>query len=161
MKGDKGVIDYLNKALRSELTAVSQYWLHYRLQDNWGYQRLGEKSRKESIEEMHHADKLIDRIIFLEGHPNLQVLDPLRIGETPKETLECDLAAELEAIALYKEARDYSEKVKDFVSKNLFEELLTDEEGHTDYLETQLDLVGRIGEQNWGQLNARPAEEVD
>jgi bacterioferritin len=161
MKGDKGVIDYLNKALRSELTAVSQYWLHYRLQDNWGYQRLAEKSRKESIEEMHHADKLIDRIIFLEGHPNLQTLDPLRIGETPVETLECDLAAELEAIALYKEARDYSETVKDFVSKNLFEALLTDEEGHTDYIETQLDLVNRIGEQNWGQLNARPTDEVE
>jgi bacterioferritin len=140
---------------------VSQYWLHYRLQDNWGYGRLGAKSRKESIEEMHHADKLIDRIIFLEGHPNLQTLDPLRIGESPRETLECDLAAELEAIALYKEARDYSEKVKDFVSKNLFEELLTDEEGHTDYLETQLDLVARIGEQNWGQLNALPTDEIE
>ena len=84
MKGDKGVIDYLNKGLRSELTAVSQYWLHYRLQDNWGLGRLAEKSRKESIEEMHHADKFIDRIIFLEGHPNLQTLDPLRIGENPK-----------------------------------------------------------------------------
>ena len=92
MKGDAGVIDYLNKALRSELTAISQYWLHYRLQDDWGYGRLAEKSRKESIEEMHHADKLMDRIIFLEGHPNLQTLDPLRIGENPRETLDCDLA---------------------------------------------------------------------
>ena len=90
---------------------------------------------------MHHADKFIDRIIFLEGHPNLQTLDPLRIGETPKEMLECDLAAELEAIALYKEAREYCGAVKDFVSKNIFEELITDEEGHTDYLETQLDLL--------------------
>jgi bacterioferritin len=161
MKGDAGVIDYLNKALRSELTAVSQYWLHYRLQDNWGYGKLAEKSRKESIEEMHHADKLIDRIIFLEGHPNLQTLDPLRIGESPRETLDCDLAAELDAIALYKEARDYSEKVRDYVSKNLFEELLADEEGHTDYLETQIDLVGRIGEENWGQLNAKPTNEID
>ena len=161
MKGDAGVIDYLNKALRSELTAVSQYWLHYRLQDNWGYGKLAEKSRKESIEEMHHADKLMDRIIFLEGHPNLQTLDPLRIGESPRETLDCDLAAELDAIALYKEARDYSEKVRDYVSKNLFEELLADEEGHTDYLETQIDLVGRIGEENWGQLNAKSADKVD
>ena len=93
--------------------------------------------------------------------PNLQTLDPLRIGETPKETLECDLAAELDAIALYKEARDYCEKVGDYVSKNLFEELMTDEEGHTDYLETQLDLVGRIGEQNWCQLNALPTDEVE
>jgi bacterioferritin len=161
MKGDAGVIDYLNKALRSELTAISQYWLHYRLQDNWGYGKLAEKSRKESIEEMHHADKLMDRIIFLEGHPNLQTLDPLRIGESPRETLDCDLAAELDAIALYKEARDYCEKVRDYVSKNLFEELLADEEGHTDYLETQIDLVGRIGEDNWGQLNAKPADEID
>jgi bacterioferritin len=161
MKGDAGVIDYLNKALRSELTAVSQYWLHYRLQDNWGYGKLAEKSRKESIEEMHHADKLIDRIIFLEGHPNLQTLDPLRIGESPRETLDCDLAAELDAIALYKEARDHCEKVRDYVSKNLFEELLADEEGHADYLETQIDLVGRIGEENWGQLNAKPTNEID
>jgi bacterioferritin len=161
MKGDAGVIDYLNKALRSELTAISQYWLHYRLQDNWGYGKLAEKSRKESIEEMNHADKLIDRIIFLEGHPNLQTLDPLRIGESPRETLDCDLAAELDAIALYKEARDYCEKVRDYVSKNLFEELLADEEGHTDYLETQIDLVGRIGEENWGQLNAKPTNEID
>jgi len=161
MQGDKGVIDYLNRGLRSELTAVSQYWLHYRLQDNWGLGRVAEKSRKESIEEMHHADKFIDRIIFLEGHPNLQVLDPLRIGETPKETLECDLAAELEAIALYKEARDYCEGVKDFVSKNLFEELIADEEGHTDYLETQLDLLNRIGDQNWCQLNALPTDKIE
>jgi bacterioferritin len=160
MRGDSGVIDYLNKGLRSELTAVSQYWLHYRLQENWGLQRLAEKSRKESIEEMHHADKFIDRIIFLEGHPNLQTLDPLRIGENPKETLECDLAGELDAIALYKEARDYCEQVKDFVSKNLFEELLTDEEGHTDFLETQLDLIARIGVENWSQLNALPTHEV-
>ena len=160
MKGDKGVIDYLNKALRSELTAISQYWLHYRLQHDWGYGKLAKKSREESVEEMHHADKLMDRIIFLEGHPNLQTLDPLRIGETPKETLECDLAAELDAVALYKEARDYCEKVKDFVSKNLFEELLTDEEGHVDFLEVQLGLMDRIGEANWGQLNAEPTNEV-
>jgi bacterioferritin len=160
MKGDKGVIDYLNKALRSELTAVSQYWLHYRLQANWGYGKLAKKSRGESIEEMNHADKLIDRIIFLEGHPNLQTLDPLRIGENPRETLDCDLAAELDAVALYKEARDYCEKVKDFVSKNLFEELLSDEEGHVDFLETQLDLYARIGEGNWGALNAEPTNEV-
>ncbi len=161
MQGDQGVIDYLNKGLRSELTAVSQYWLHYRLQDNWGLQRVAEKSRKESIEEMHHADRFIDRIIFLEGHPNLQTLDPLRIGETPKETLECDLAAELEAIGLYKEARDHCESVRDYVSKNLFEALIADEEGHADYLETQLDLLNRIGEQNWCQLNAQPTDKVE
>ena len=161
MKGDQGVIDYLNKGLRSELTAISQYWLHYRLQVDWGYGKLAKKMREESIEEMHHADKLMDRIIFLEGHPNLQTLDPLRIGETPRETLECDLAAELEAVAFYKEARDYCDSVKDFVSKNLFESLLTDEEGHVDFIETQLDLYDRIGGENWGLLNAEPANEVE
>jgi len=161
MKGDTGVIDYLNKGLRSELTAVSQYWLHYRLQEDWGLGKLAKKSRAESIEEMGHADKLIARIIFLEGHPNLQTLDPLRIGETPKETVECDLAAELEAVTLYKEARDYCESVRDYVSKNLFEELLTDEEGHVDFLETQLDLMDRIGQPNWDQLNAEATNEVE
>ena len=103
----------------------------------------------------------IARIIFLEGHPNLQTLDPLRIGETPRETVEADLAAELEAVALYKEARDYCEKVRDFVSKNIFEELLTDEEGHVDFLETQLGLMDRIGQQNWDQLNAEATNEVE
>ena len=161
MKGDQGVIDYLNKGLRAELTAVSQYWLHYRLQADWGLGKLAKKSRAESIEEMGHADKLIDRIIFLEGHPNLQTLDPLRIGESPRESLECDLAAELEAVALYKEARDYCESVRDYVSKNIFEALLTDEEGHVDFLETQLDLMNRIGQQNWDQLNAEPTNEAE
>jgi bacterioferritin len=160
MKGDKGVIDYLNKALRSELTAINQYWLHYRLQADWGLQKLAQKSREESVEEMHHADKLMDRIIFLEGHPNLQTLDPLRIGENPKETLECDLAAEHDARTLYIEARNHCDKVGDYVSKNLFEELIADEEGHIDYLETQLDLLARIGEANWNQLNAAPVTEI-
>lgn len=104
MKGDKKVIEYLNKALRHELTAVSQYWLHYRLQDDWGLGSMAKKSREESIEEMEHADKLIERIIFLEGHPNLQKLDPLRIGENPRETLECDLAAEQSARAVQRGA---------------------------------------------------------
>lgn len=161
MKGDPGVIDYLNRALRSELTAISQYWLHYRLQEDWGFGRLAKKSREESIEEMHHADKLMDRIIFLEGHPNLQTLDPLRIGQTPRETLVADLAAEHDARTLYIEARDHCERVGDYVSKMLFEELIDDEEGHIDYIETQLDLVERIGEQNWGQLNALPTDKVE
>ena len=154
MKGDQGVIDYLNKALRAELTAVSQYWLHYRLQEDWGYGRLAKKTRGESIEEMQHADKLMDRIIFLEGHPNLQTLDPLRIGETPRETLECDLAAEQEARALYKEAREYCAEVGDYVTMKLFETLMADEEGHIDYLETQLDLIKQMGIQNYIQLNS-------
>ncbi|MCO6381187.1 bacterioferritin [Oceanicola sp. 502str15] len=161
MKGDEKVIEYLNAALRSELTAVSQYWLHYRMQDDMGLKGLADKSREESIEEMHHADKLITRILFLEGHPNLQKLDPLRIGETPKEMLEADLAAEHEARTLYKEARDHCESVGDYVSKNLFEELMTDEEGHIDFLETQLDLHDRVGEQNYAQINASTAADAE
>ena len=106
MQGETKVIEYLNAALRHELTAVNQYWLHYRLQMDWGYARLGEKSREESIEEMRHADKLIERILFLEGHPNLQQLDPLRIGENVKECLECDLAAEEDARAMIPSADD-------------------------------------------------------
>ncbi|AXT25218.1 bacterioferritin [Ruegeria sp. AD91A] len=159
MKGDPKVIEYLNKSLRHELTAVSQYWLHYRLQEDWGLGHMAKKSREESIEEMGHADKLIERIIFLEGHPNLQKLDPLRIGQTPKETLECDLAAEIDARALYKEARDYCREAGDYVSMSLFEQLMSDEEGHIDFLETQLDLYERIGEANYAQLNASKMDE--
>ncbi len=161
MKGDKQVIDYLNRALRSELTAVSQYWLHYRLQEDWGYGRIAAKSRAESIEEMHHADGLIERIIFLGGHPNLQKLDPLRIGQNLRETLESDLAAEHDARTLYIEARDHCESVSDYVSKNLFERLLSDEEGHIDYLETQIDLYDQIGAERYGLLNASPADSAD
>jgi len=158
MKGDSKVIEYLNKALRSELTAVSQYWLHYRLQEDWGFGKVAAKSREESIEEMHHADKLIERIIFLGGHPNLQKLDPLRIGQNLKETLDCDLMAEHEARTLYIEARDHCESVGDYVSKNLFEELIADEEHHIDFLETQLDLYESLGEKHYGLLNASSAD---
>ena len=161
MKGDERVLDYLNRALRHELTAVSQYWLHYRLQEDWGLGRMAKKSREESIEEMQHADKLIERIIFLEGHPNLQKLDPLRIGQNAKETLECDLAAEIDARALYKEARDVCREAGDYVSMDLFEELMGDEEGHIDFLETQLDLYERLGAENYQQLNATPMDEAE
>ena len=161
MKGDAKVIEYLNAALRSELTAVSQYWLHYRLQEDWGFGKIAKKSREESIEEMHHADRLIQRIIFLEGHPNLQKLDPLRIGQNIKETLEADLAGEHDARTLYIEARDHCEKVGDYVSKALFEDLIGDEEGHIDFLETQLGLFDQIGAQNYGLLNAKPANEAE
>lgn len=161
MKGDKKVIEYLNKALRSELTAVSQYWLHYRLQEDRGLVHMAAKSRAESIEEMHHADELIQRIIFLGGHPNLQKLDPLRIGQTPKETLEADLAAEEEAAALYREARKYCSEVDDYVSMALFEKLLTDEEGHMDFMQTQLDLLDKIGPENYAQLNASTMDEAE
>ena len=161
MKGDEKVIEYLNRALRSELTAVSQYWLHYRLQDDWGLSHMAKKSREESIEEMNHADKLITRIIFLGGHPNLQKLDPLRIGENPKETLEADLAAEHEARTLYIEAREHCEKVADYVSKNLFEELIADEEGHIDFLETQLELYARVGDERYAVINATRMDEAE
>lgn len=161
MKGDAKVIDYLNRAIRSELTAVSQYWLHYRLQEDWGLGHMARKSRAESIEEMHHADQLIARVIFLQGHPNLQKLDPLRIGQTPRETLECDLAAEQEARALYKEAREYCAEVGDYVTMKLFETLMADEEGHIDFLETQIDLFDKLGAERYAQLNALPMDQAE
>jgi len=153
VKGDPKVIDYLNRGLRSELTAISQYWLHYRILDNWGLKNLAKKWREESIEEMEHADKFVARILFLEGFPNLQVLDPLRIGQSVKEILESDLAAEHEARNLYLEAAQYSESVNDRVSKRLFEELAEDEEGHIDFLEEQLDLIGRLGIELYSQAH--------
>lgn len=161
MKGDAKVIEYLNAALRSELTAVSQYWLHFRLQEDWGLGRLAAKSRAESIEEMQHADKLIARIIFLEGHPNLQKLDPLRIGQTVKETLEADLAGEHDARTLYIEAREHCDKAGDYVSRALFDALIADEEGHIDFLETQISLYEKLGEERYAMLNALPANEAE
>ncbi len=151
MKGDAKVIEYLNRGLRSELTAVNQYWLHYRILDDWGYKELAQFWRKESIEEMQHADKFVERILFLEGFPNLQELDPLRIGQNIEEILNCDLAAEMEARALYLEAAAYCDSVSDRVSKNLFEELAADEEGHIDFLETQIELVEQVGVQLYAQ----------
>lgn len=151
MKGEAKVIEYLNKGLRSELTAVSQYWLHYRLLEDWGYNDLARKWREESIEEMKHADKFIARIIFLEGHPNLQELNPLRIGENVQEVLQVDLEGEYEARSLYLEAAKHSESVNDRVSRILFEELASDEEDHIDFLETQLNLVKELGLQLYAQ----------
>ena len=159
MKGDAKVIDYLNKGLRSELTAVSQYWLHYRILDNWGLKDLAKKWREESIDEMKHADKFTVRIIFLEGFPNMQVLDPLHIGQNVKEILDVDLAAEIGARALYQEAAAYCASVKDFVSRDLFEELMADEEGHIDFLETQLDLVGKLGVELYSQRHMGELDE--
>jgi bacterioferritin len=161
MKGDPKVIEYLNKGLRSELTAVSQYWLHYRLLDNWGYRELAKKWRKESIEEMEHADKFTTRIIFLEGFPNMQVLDPLHIGQTIKEVLDCDLQAEIGARTLYQEAATYCQAAKDYVSRDLFEELMKDEEGHIDFLETQLDLVAKLGLELYAQHHIGELDEGD
>jgi bacterioferritin len=161
MKGDAKVIEYLNKGLRSELTAINQYWIHYRMLDNWGYKDLAKKWRKESIEEMQHADKFTVRIIFLEGFPNMQVIDPLHIGQTVKEVLECDLQAELDARALYQEAATYCHSVQDYVSRDLFEELMHDEEEHIDFLETQLDLVAKLGLELYAQHHIGEPEEDD
>ena len=151
MKGNPEVVDYLNKALRHELTAVNQYWLHYRLLDNWGYKVLAKQWRKESIEEMQHADKLIERIIFLDGNPNMQTLDSLRIGQTVKEVLDRDLQAETEARAFYEEAATHCHSVKDYVTRGLFEQLMHDEEHHIDFLETQIDLVAKLGPELYAQ----------
>lgn len=161
MKGEPKVIERLNQALFLELGAVNQYWLHYRLLEDWGFKRLAQKERAESIEEMHHADRLIDRIIFLEGHPNLQSVAPLRIGQNIKEVLEADLQGEYEARAAYKESREICDELGDYVSKQLFDELLKDEEGHIDFLETQLELLSSIGEERYGLLNASPADESE
>jgi bacterioferritin len=151
MKGDAKVVEFLNKALRHEMTAVNQYWLHYRLLDNWGYKDLAKQWRKESIEEMEHADKLIERIIFLDGFPNMQVLDPLHIGQNVKEVLDCDLAAEMSARALYQEAATHCHAAKDYVTRDMFEKLMADEEHHIDFLETQLDLVAKLGLELYAQ----------
>ena len=151
MRGEPKVIDYLNKALRHELTAVNQYWLHYRILDNWGYKDLAKVWRKESIEEMEHADVLIARILFLEGSPTMVTPDPLRIGNTVEEILHKDLEAEIDARTLYLEAAQYCLSVNDSVSKNLFEKLTADEEGHIDFLETQLELIKQVGAQLYGQ----------
>jgi bacterioferritin len=159
MRGDPGVIEFLNKGLRHELTAINQYWLHYRLLDNWGYRALAKQWRKESIEEMRHADKLVERIIFLDGFPNMQVLDPLHIGQNVKEVLDCDLAAEFSARALYQEAAGYCHGVKDYVTRDLFEALMADEEHHIDFLETQLDLVAKLGLELYAQHHIGKLEE--
>ena len=159
MKGDKKVIEQLNRALFMELGAVNQYWLHYRLLDDWGYKLLAAKEREESIEEMQHADKLVERIIFLEGHPNLQSVAPLKIGQNVREVLEADLAGEYEARTAYKEARDICHGAGDYVTMKLFEDLLADEEGHIDFLETQLDLIGRIGLELYTQKHIGHLEE--
>jgi len=161
MKGDQKVIDYLNKALRLELTAINQYWLHYRLLEDWGYTKLAKKERAESIEEMQHADKLADRIIFLEGLPNMQQLDPLRIGQTVREVLEADLAGEYDARTHYSEGREVCRVAGDIVSMKLFEELLQDEEGHIDFLETQIGLHDQLGPEKYGQLQADSANKVE
>jgi bacterioferritin len=157
MKGDPQIIEWLNKALKAELTAINQYFLHSRMFEDWGLQRLAKKEYAESIEEMNHADRLIKRILFLEGLPNLQDLGRLRIGETPVESLKCDLALEHDAIPMYRDAVEYAESCRDYVSRDLFQSILDDEEEHVDWLETQFDLIERIGEQRYLQSQMEQA----
>jgi bacterioferritin len=149
MKGDAKVIEFLNKALYNELTAINQYFLHAKMLKNWGLKELAEHEYKESIDEMKHADKLSERILFLDGLPNFQMLGKLRIGENPRELLECDLALEMEGVPLLREAIQYCEGVSDYVSRQLFADILDSEEEHIDWLETQLSLIDRIGEPNY------------
>ncbi|GGO97480.1 bacterioferritin [Stakelama pacifica] len=159
MKGDAQVIEYLNLVLKNELTAVNQYWLHYRMLDNWGVKRLAHFERHESIDEMKHADWLSERILFLDGLPNFQLLGRLRIGETVEEVLKADLALEMEAIAVLRDAIEHCEKVRDYISRDLFRRILDSEEDHVDTLERQFDMIARMGIENYIQLNSKPEDE--
>jgi bacterioferritin len=159
MKGDDKVIQLLNEALKNELTAINQYSLHYRMVDNWGVKRLADYERHESIDEMKHSDRLAERILFLEGLPNFQMLGRLRIGETVEEVLRADLELEREAAEQLRGAIAHCETVRDYVSRELFEAILASEEEHIDFLETQFEMIERMGLQNYIQLQSKPAEE--
>lgn len=159
MKGDPKVIDYLNEALKNELTAINQYWLHFRLLDHWGVKRLAKFEREESIDEMKHADQLSERILFLDGLPNFQMLGRLRIGETVEEVLKGDLELEVEACAQLRDAIQHCESVRDYVSRDLFARILDNEEEHVDTLERQFEMIERMGIANYIQLNAQPEGE--
>jgi bacterioferritin len=159
MQGDARVIELLNETLKNELTATNQYWLHYRMLDNWGIRRLAEFERHESIDEMKHADRLAERILFLEGLPNFQLLGRLRIGENVEEVLRSDLDLELEAVAQLKGAIEHCESVRDYVSRDLLTEILDNEEEHIDTLERQFDMIRNMGLQNYIQLQSKPAED--
>jgi bacterioferritin len=158
MQGDPQVIEYLNRALTNELTAINQYWLHYRVLKNWGVEKLAEYERHESIDEMKHADTLADRILFLEGLPNFQALNKIRVGESVEEILKADLELELEAIPLLRDAIQHCENVRDYVSREVFARILESEEEHVDFLETQFELIERMGLQNYIQLQSEAAE---
>ena len=159
MKGNPKVIELLNEAIKAELTAINQYWLHYRMLDNWGVKRLAESERKESIDEMKHADRFSERVLFLDGLPNFQALGRLRIGESVEEILKADLEAEHEAVEMYRNGVAQCEKLGDFVSRELLAEVLRDEEGHVDFLETQFELIKQMGLHNYIQLQSEPAED--
>ncbi|MXO47226.1 bacterioferritin [Erythrobacter vulgaris] len=159
MKGDSKVIEFLNKALTNELTAINQYWLHYRVLADWGVTKLAEYERHESIDEMKHADVLAERILFLGGLPNFQAIHKLKVGETVDEILKADLAVEMEAIPLLKDAIAHCEEVRDYTTREIFERILESEEEHVDFLETQFDMIERMGLQNYVQLNSKPAGE--
>ena len=161
MKGDEKVIEFLNKALTNELTAINQYWLHYRVLEDWGVSKLAEYERHESIDEMKHADVLAERILFLNGLPNFQAIHKLKVGETVEEILKADLAVEMEAIPLLKDAIAHCEEVRDFTTREIFERILESEEEHVDFLETQFDMIARMGLENYVQLNSKPAGEGD
>ena len=158
MKGDAKVIEYLNQALLNELTAINQYWLHYRMLANWGVTKLAEYERHESIDEMKHADMLADRILFLDGLPNFQALGRLRVGESVEEILKADYALEMDALPLLKDAVAHCESVRDFVSRDLFAKILESEEEHVDVIEQQFDLIARMGIENYTQLNSKAVE---
>ena len=161
MKGDKQVIAFLNAVLKNELTSINQYFLHSRILQQWGLNRLAVKEYEESIDEMKHADALTKRILFLEGLPNLQDLGKLTIGQDVNEILNADLGLENAAIPMLKDGIAHSEKVGDYISRELFEKILESEEEHVDWLETQLDLIERMGIQNYVQLQSGPAEKED
>ena len=157
MRGDQKVIEFLNKVLQNELTAINQYWLHYRMLDNWGVTRLAEYERGESIDEMKHADRLAERIFFLEGLPNFQSLGKLHVGETVEEILRADLTLEQEALPVLQDAIAHCETVRDYNSRELFEDILDSEEEHIDFLETQFELIARMGLENYVQRQSKPA----